>query len=154
LGGLFSSIQRRPRLRLLDRGILARTHRRIGRREDAEQELRAVIAEAERRSEFQIASASATDLANLLRDSGRLDEALKATDQATDYDRRAGFGPWTLLADEGQRLQIQMLRGEYDLVLRRVSELQEQMKSMRDPPGPNETVDAWNVRELILDNGR
>ena len=140
---------------LIDRGVLARILRQIGRREEAEQEFRTVIEEAERRGELRTASAIASDLANLLRDSGRLDGALRAAEQATDYDRRAGFGPWTLLGDEAQGLQIQSQRGEYDLVLRRVSELREQMKSMPDPPGENDAiVNGWNVREMTLDVGR
>jgi tetratricopeptide (TPR) repeat protein len=140
---------------LTDRALLARILRQIGRREEAEQEFHTVIEEAERRSEFRTASAAAVDLAKLLRDSGRLDDALGVVEQATDYDRRAGFGPWTLLGDETQRLQIQALRGEHDLVVRRVSELREQMKSMPDPPGENDaSVYVWNVRELILDIGQ
>jgi hypothetical protein len=109
----------------------------------------------ERRSEFRTASTNATELANLLRVSGCLDDALGVVEQAIDYDRRAGFGPWTLLGDESQGLQIRLLRGEKDFVVRRVSELREQMKSLPDPPGENDTiVTAWNVRELILDIGR
>jgi hypothetical protein len=79
-------------------------------------------------------------------------EAWEVIKQATDYDRRAGFGPWTLLGDEAQGLQIQLLRGENDLVVRRVFELREQMKLI-DEVGPHESVEAWNVRELIMDIG-
>jgi hypothetical protein len=57
---------------LIDRGKLAKTLAHIGRREEAEQEFRAVMEEAERRGEFRTASANASDLGNLLRDSGRL----------------------------------------------------------------------------------
>ena len=137
------------------RGILARTLAGVGEREEAEQEFRAIMKEAEKRSEFRTASTSATDLANLLRKYGRLDEALGAIEQATDYDSRAGFGPWTLLGDELQGLQIRSMRGENDLVLRRASALRGQMKSMPDPPGENDTiVNVWNVREMLLGTGR
>jgi hypothetical protein len=139
---------------LSDRGLLARILQRTGRRDEAEQEFRSVIEEAEIRGEFLTASVNASELVIPLRRSGRLDDALAAVEQAIDFARRAALGPWTLLGREGQRLQIQVQRGEYDLVARRVSELREQMKSMPDPPGPNETVNAWNVRELVLDIGR
>jgi tetratricopeptide (TPR) repeat protein len=138
---------------LKDRVHLARSLGQIGRREEAEQEFRAAIEQAAKRSDFRTASAVATDLANLLRD-GRLNDALGVVEQATDFDRRAGVGPWTLLGDEGQRLQILVINGENDHVVRRVSELREQMKSMPDPPGPNEIVNPWNVREVIFDIGR
>ena len=38
-------------------------------------------------------------------------------------------------------------------MVRRVSELRDEMKAMPDPPAPNETVNPWNVRELILNTG-
>ena len=82
---------------LSDRGFLARILWRTGRQEEAEQELRAVIEESERQSGLSTAAAAAGQLVNLLRDSGRLDDALNAVEQAMDYDRRAGSGPWTLL---------------------------------------------------------
>ncbi len=139
---------------LENRGILAGILMQIGRREEAEQELRAVIEEAERQSDLRTAGVAASHLANALWGSGRLGDALNANKQATDYARRAELGPWTLLGREGQRLQILVARGEYDLVVRRVSELREQMKSMPNSRGPNETVHPWNVREVILDTGR
>ena len=127
---------------------------RIGQREAAEQEFRTVVEEAEKLTELRTASAAASQLATVLVDSGRLDDALKANDQAADYARRAGLGPWTSLSREGQRLNIQSARGENDLVVRQVSQLREQMKSLPDSPGDNETVNAWNVREALLDTGR
>jgi tetratricopeptide (TPR) repeat protein len=138
---------------LSNRSLLARIFAQVGRPGEAEKELRALIEESKRQAEFRAASAAAGDLANLLRTSGRLDDALGVIEQAADYGRRAGLGAWTLLSREGQRLQIQLLRGEYDTVARRVSELREQMKAMPEQLGPNEFVNAWNVRELILDIG-
>ena len=102
-------------------GLLANTLRHIGRWEEAEQEFRTIIEEAKQRSEFRTVSSTAIDLANLLRSGSRLNEALSVIEQATDHNRRAGFGPWMLLAEEVQLLQIQLLGGENDLVVRRVS---------------------------------
>jgi tetratricopeptide (TPR) repeat protein len=135
------------------RGTLARLLSEAGQKEEAEREMRAVIAQADGRNEFGTASKVATDLINVLRNMGRLDEALHVVEQMAEYSRRAGYGPWTQLSDEGQRLQILATRGEYEQVLRRVMELREQMKALSDPLGPNEVVSIWNVRETILDTG-
>jgi tetratricopeptide (TPR) repeat protein len=139
---------------LSNRGLLARFLREAGRTQEAEQELRAVIEQSVARGEFQNASAFSGDLANLLKEGGRYDEALRAVEQIADYTTRAGLGPWTQLANEGWRLQILALRGENDTVLRRVTELHGQMKTLPDPAGPNEAIPIWNVRETILDIGR
>jgi hypothetical protein len=94
------------------------------------------------------------DLANLFRDAGRYEEALRVLGQKADNTKRAEFGPWTQLADEAWRLQILVLRGENEAVLLRVTELREQMKTLPDPAGPNEQISIWNVRETIFDIGR
>lgn len=141
-------------LELLDRARLGRFLSQAGRKEEAEMEMRAVIARAVERSEFRTASFMAGDLTNLLRDSGRLDEALRVVEQMSEYNRRAGRGPWTQLADKGFRLQILAIHGEYEEVLRQVTELREQVETLPNPAGPNETVSIWNVRETILDIGR
>jgi len=139
---------------LIDHGLLARLFQRAGRSQEAEQELRVVIEKALVREEFQTASACAGDLANLLQDSGRNDEALRTVEQMAQYTKRAGLGPWSQLADESQRLQILGRRCENETVLLRVLELRELMKTLPDPRGPNEIVPIWNVREAVLDTGR
>jgi hypothetical protein len=138
---------------LTDRGLLARFLLKAGRRQEAEQELRAVLERAVAREEFRLASTFAGDLANLLRDGGRYDEALRIIEQMADYTKRAGLGPWTQLADEGWRLQILRRRGEDEAVFRRVVEMRELMKTLPDPAGPNEAIPIWNVREPILNLG-
>jgi tetratricopeptide (TPR) repeat protein len=140
---------------LSDRGLLARFLGQAGRTQEAERELRAVIEQAvvQGESGFRTASVHSSDLVNLLRHHGRYDEALHAAEQTADYTRRAGLGPWTQLTDEGQRLQILVMRGENETVLRRVIELREQMKALPDPAEPNEIIPIGNVREATLDTG-
>ena len=138
---------------LRDRALIAKFLQQAGRTEDAEQELHAVTERAVAGEEFDTASASAGDLVNLLRDNGRYDEALRAVEQKAEYTKRADLGPWTQFADESWRLQILVLRGENEAVLRRVAELREQMRDLPDPVGPNERVQIWNVRETILNLG-
>ena len=139
---------------LIDRGVLARLQMKAGQTAEAEHELRAISEQAADRGEFRIASNMATDLANLLRDAGRYDDAMKIAERAAEYTRRGGFGPWTQLADEAQRLQILAERGDEEEVLRRVTELREQMKSLPDQSEAEEIIPSWNVRETILDVGR
>ena len=57
------------------------------------------------------------DLVNLLRDAGRLAEALAVAGQKPEYTRRAGLGPWTQLADQARRLQVLGRMGEHERVL-------------------------------------
>jgi tetratricopeptide (TPR) repeat protein len=139
---------------LTDRGRFARYLTKANRSEEAEQELRAVIERAVTRQEFLTALSSVGDLANLLMDAGRYDEALRVVSQIPEYTKRAGLGPWSQLAAEVRHLQILNLRGQNKEVLRRVVELRELMNTLPDPAGPNENVPNWHLREFILDTGQ
>jgi tetratricopeptide (TPR) repeat protein len=138
---------------LIDRSLLAELLTTGGQRQQAEAEFRAVIGQAVDREEFRTALAAAGSLTNLLRDAGRLEEALHVIEQQTEYTKRAGFGPWTQLSDECQRLQILNLLGEHEKVLRRVTELRVETRLLPDSDGSNEIVHIWNVREAILNVG-
>ena len=86
--------------------------------------------------------------------SGRLDEALTLTDQATDYTRRACYGPWTQLADQGRRLQILWAQGRYRQVLNAVEDLRRHLHTLPDPPDPTDhAVIPWNIRETLIETG-
>jgi len=125
------------------------------RRGEAETLMRKVIAQAAAQGEFQLAWASSGDLVNLLRDTGRFQEALQVIKQNDEYIQQASFGPWTLLGREAQRLQILSMLGENKEVLARVLELREQMRQMPDLPGTDDTlVNIGNIREATLDAGR
>jgi tetratricopeptide (TPR) repeat protein len=119
----------------------------------AEQLMRGALATATGNGDYWLASATATKLANLLRDSGRLREALDVLTEKADYTRRAGLGPWTQLGDQAQRLQILSNLGEHDQVLAQTGQLREQMARLPARPGADDPVSPWNVREVILDTG-
>jgi hypothetical protein len=119
----------------------------------AERLLRGALATAARNGDYRLASVSAGDLANLLRDGGRLREALDVLAVKAGYTRRAGLGPWTQLAYQGQRLQILALMGEHDQVLAQTGQLREQMARQPARPGADDPTSPWNVRELILNTG-
>jgi tetratricopeptide (TPR) repeat protein len=139
---------------LRDRGVLAKVLVLAGRRDEAEREMRGIIAQAEARGEFGLASVAAGEVVELLRNGGDFDKALSVLEQKVEYTHRAGLGPWTVLGDESRGLMLRLLRGEREPVLSRVIELREKMRALPDPPGPNEKVFVWNVREMTLDIGR
>ncbi len=135
--------------------LLAKILHAAGRADEAERLLRAAIDRATEREDFATASAASGHLANLLRASGRAAAALDVIDRKTDFARRAGYGPWTQLADQGRRLQILNDLGRWDEVLREVTRLRAHMMNLPDPPDANDSaIVVWNVREALLDTGR
>jgi tetratricopeptide (TPR) repeat protein len=137
-----------------DRRLLGRVLRIAGRAGEAEPLMRAVIAQAADRGEFDIASGAAGELAALLEESGRVGEALSIVEQKVKYSRCAGFGPWTRLSDEARRLQILASRGEHESVLQRVIELRSQMEALPTSDIWSEPVPIWSACELVLGVGR
>jgi len=136
-----------------DQAVLARALRTVDPAQ-AEQLLRGALETAAGTGEYRAASVRAGHPANLLRDSGRLREALDVLTVKADYTRRAGLGLWTQLLDQARWLQILSLLGEHEQVLARTGQLREQMAGLPVRPAADETVIPWNVRELILDTGR
>jgi tetratricopeptide (TPR) repeat protein len=135
------------------RFVLARALQLAGQGE-AEPMLRDTLRAADTAGDYQLASAIASDLADLLREAGRLGEALTVTGQLAGYSERAGLGPWTQLAGQGRRLQILAAMGEHERVLAQTGVLRTRMGRLPARPGASETVQPWNVREAILDTGR
>jgi tetratricopeptide (TPR) repeat protein len=134
-------------------GVLARVMRRVDPAE-AERLLRDAMDAAARAGDYRAASGIAGELLNLLRDAGRLGEALAVAGQMPEFTRLAGLGPWSQLADEGRRLQVLGLMGEHAGVVAEVERLRSVMAALPGRGGPDETVDPWNVREGILGVGR
>ena len=120
----------------------------------SQRQLRDLLAAAVERADYTAASIFSTHLINNCRRAGQLTEALELADQMAEYTRRAGFGPWTQLADKGSRLQILAEQGHADQVLIEATRLQQQMADMPHDSGQLEVVDPFNVREGILDIGR
>jgi tetratricopeptide (TPR) repeat protein len=135
-----------------DLGALARALMKVDARE-AERLLRDVVDTAVETGDYRIASVTAGDLVSLLRDAGRLAEALAVLGEASDYTGRAGLGPWTRLANHGCRLQLLALLGDHEKVLSEAEELLTDMAALPDWPDASETVHPWNVREMILTVG-
>ena len=136
-----------------DLSVLARALRSVDPAE-AGRLLRTALDQAVADGDFRLASGVAGELINLLRDTGRLREALDLTSLMADYTRQAGLGSWTQLADQTWRLQILALMGENQQVLDEISSLLTRIDKLPSQPAANDTVDPWNVREAILGTGR
>ncbi|HEX2298518.1 MAG TPA: hypothetical protein VHH34_08385, partial [Pseudonocardiaceae bacterium] len=121
---------------------------------EAETLLRRVYDQASADGDYRLASTTAGDLITLLRDQGRLQEALTVAQQKIEHTGRAGFGCWTQLSDQGRRLQILSLLGHHEQVLGALPSLRDRMAELPGQRGDNERVNPCNVREGILDLGR
>jgi tetratricopeptide (TPR) repeat protein len=136
---------------------LGRTHARTVLRLDAVRGvalLEGLLAAAVTAGRYDQASNLAGDLVDCYRNEGRYGAALDLTDQMAGYSRRAGFGPWTQLADQAQRLQVLLVQGRHREVLDGVEQLRVRMAGLPARPDPaTERVDAWMVRETVLNTG-
>jgi hypothetical protein len=121
---------------------------------EAETLLRRAYDQASTDGEYQLASTTAGDLVTLLRDQGKLREALTLASQKIEHTNRAGFGFWTQLSDQGRRLQILNLLGHHEQVLLDLPALRAQIAELPDQRAGNDRVNPWNAREGILDIGR
>ncbi|MGW8645626.1 hypothetical protein [Micromonospora chalcea] len=133
-------------------GVLGRATARVDPAE-AERLLHAALAQATTNRDSRLASAIAGELMNLLRNAGRLREALALADQMVELTRQAGLGPWTQLSNEAQRMQLLYLLGEPEQVLTKVHQLLDRMDHLPDQPGDNENTTPWNARESVLNLG-
>ncbi|MDL1895111.1 CHAT domain-containing protein [Anaerolineae bacterium CFX7] len=139
---------------LIDAGVLANALRLAGRYDEAEKQLRDLIAASIAQNNDRQASVNAGRLLNLLQETGQLQAALAVAADMSEYSRRAGLGPWTRLGDETRRLQILNALGRYREVLDAVQRLRAQMETLPETSEADETANPWNVREALLDTGR
>jgi hypothetical protein len=138
---------------LKDLVVLAAAARKVDPGE-AETLLRRAGNQARAQGNYQLASTTAGELVTVLRDQGRLPEALTLAAQKIEYSRQAGFGCWTQLSDQGRRLQILSLLGHHEQVLTDVPALRARMADLPDQRADNDRVNPWNVREGVLELGR
>lgn len=122
--------------------------------DDAEIILRRAHHQAMTDGDHQVASTTAGELVTLLRDQGRLFDALAMASQKIEHTSQAGFGLWTQLSDRGRRLQILNLLERHAQVLIELSAMRAKMAGLPDERAHNDRVNPWNVRECILDIGR
>ncbi|HEX5734300.1 MAG TPA: CHAT domain-containing protein [Blastocatellia bacterium] len=133
--------------------VLANALSEVGRYAEAEIKLRDVITNCVEQGNYMVASGASGILFNLLRDTGRFEEALRTAEEMPVYTQRAGLGAWSRLLDEGRRLQALNSLGRYSEVLAAVEQHLGQMEDLQEENPTKESVDPWNVREVILNTG-
>jgi len=138
---------------LMAASVLANALMKAGRYDEAEAQLRDLIAASVAQNNYRQASVNAGRLINLLSARGQLQAALAVATDMAEYSRRAGLGPWTQLTAEGMRLQILNAMGQYREVLDAVQRLRPQMETLPETSDADETANPWNVREGLLDTG-
>lgn len=94
------------------RSLLAKALLHTGQTERAEALLRQLKDEAIKQRDFHSVCVLGCDLINLLRDGGRVQQALELLDEMKSATEAGGFGPWTQLSDEGMRLQLLQQLGQ------------------------------------------
>ena len=135
------------------KGTLAKALRSGGRLREAESLTREVVAEAERRDDSQTAWVAAGQLVGLLTTTGRLPEALDATERLWQLSLRAGLGPWSRLSNQVQRLQVLHRLGRYSYVLAEVERLRAEMERLPVETDPKDPSRPLNVQEGLFDVG-
>jgi tetratricopeptide (TPR) repeat protein len=134
---------------LLDACILAKALRFV-EPQKAEGQLRELIERSVAEGRFNLASAVSADLATLLSDAGRFEEALSVLEAKKDYVRRAGLGPWTQLSNEQRRLNVLRRLGRNEEVLQAVQALRPKMAALGSAPEHHEQMLPSHVREDTL----
>jgi tetratricopeptide (TPR) repeat protein len=138
---------------LKDLVVLAAALRKVDPGE-SETLLRRAYEKAKTDGDDGLASTTAGELVTLLRDQGKLHEALILAGQKIEHSRQAGFGLWTQLSDHGRRLQILNLLGHHEQVLTDARALRARIAQLPDQRADNDRVNPYNAREGILDIGR
>jgi tetratricopeptide (TPR) repeat protein len=118
--------------------------------EEAELLLREVMANAAVSGDYRGAAAAASFLVTLLRDGGRLREALTMADRVAEYHQLGEAGPWSRLAAQALRLQILAHLGEHQQVLTESAVLIERMAGLPVERADSEHTHPPIVRELVL----
>jgi tetratricopeptide (TPR) repeat protein len=135
-------------------GAVARLLLLGGQPTEAEDLLKYALAQTVKQKRFDIAARLSTIMITLLRSSGRLKDALAASNRQARYSKLARLERWNQISYIGSKLQIMNDLGENSKVLRRVVKLRKEMATLDHSPQPTETVRSWNVREVVLDAGR
>jgi hypothetical protein len=141
-------------------GLLSKALFFAGRWNEAEIKIRSLIPEYEKQGKYVWSLSAAGCLFSILRDTGRLTEALELLKDINKFTLQAGMGPWTQLGNEIRRLQILNMQGKYNEVLQSVKDLRIQVElmpeiieSVKKKGFRDESVDSWNIKEALLNAG-
>jgi tetratricopeptide (TPR) repeat protein len=137
---------------LVTQALLGRVLHRARHFPEAEQLMRKIFDQTISEGNVQDAKVILLELINVLRSTGRSEEALGYYGQMKDLTKATRAGPWTQLADEISRLQLLMQLRRHHEILDRIDSLLGEMERLPDPPGEDDSgVAPWNVREVVLE---
>lgn len=127
-------------------GVLAEVLRHV-----APLEAETLLRQRLRSTDHAAAARAAGGLFNVLRNAGRLSEALAVAEQARQLGRKAGYGPWAQVQGRAARLQVLGLMGRHHDVLAETEVLRAEMARLPDVPAVGDPVEPWSAREMVLD---
>jgi hypothetical protein len=99
---------------------------------------------------YDLASIASSDLIFACQASGWLNAALEAALTKPEYTMRAGYGPWTQLADKTPRLQILATKGPCEPVLAKINQLVDYARTLPRTHGRVKIV-SDGICRLICD---
>jgi tetratricopeptide (TPR) repeat protein len=122
----------------------------------ARQLLEDSLASAESAGDYPLAWVIAGHLADTLRGTGHLDQALDVLARQERYAQAADLGPWTKLAGHSRRLIVLAWTGRKEQVLVEIADARDRMRRLAEAATNGELpcVRPWTVREEILGTGR
>ena len=133
--------------------LLANVLWKAGRYAEAEEILRKIVETCEQEGKYKQGYIAAGDWANLLKNIGHFEEALKVIERQSELTRRAGLGPWSQLANEVTRLQVFDALGRHEEVFAEVERLRPSLENL-PTAGEDEVINPWSVQEVLLDAGQ
>jgi hypothetical protein len=114
------------------------------------------LGSADSAADYPLAWLVAGHLADALRDTGHLDQALDVVARQEQYAQAAGLGPWTKLAGQGRHLGVLARMERNEQVLAEMTGVRDRMRRLTEEDTSQElpSIVPWAVREQILDTGR
>jgi esterase/lipase superfamily enzyme len=125
-----------------------------GQIREAEVNLREAAERSAKRSQHREASVALDELIDLLRRTGRSQEALAVWDRMNGHTIAAGLGPWSQLVDNVWRLLLLHDIGRDEEALQLAEQYREETCNLPETSDQPEATTPWTVRELLFEGGR
>jgi hypothetical protein len=122
--------------------------------DQAEAQLRDLLALAESRQDHRVAAMAGAKVIDHCLRTGRQAEALRLAEAHLGHVHQAGLGPWSKLNAISLHLNVRLAMGEARPVLDTVNQLRGSMQTLPDASDEPEIAVSWNVRETMFECGR
>jgi tetratricopeptide (TPR) repeat protein len=124
-----------------------------GHKEEAEGILRSRLDQAEAKEDFGLAALASEGLINLLRVTGRPEQALALLERAENYPRPVELRPSLRIVNGTLRLSLLNDLGRYEDVLKEFEILRKESLNVQESLPQSQTVGLCRAHESILENG-